>query len=86
MSLPTSQSIQYYTTRDGTTVAIAQKTPASGASASSATSCDEGAVSATSPLGRLARNKSAAMFSTLPFEIFSDRYELLVGPVHAKFM
>lgn len=28
MSLPTSQSIQYYTTRDGTTVAIAQKTPA----------------------------------------------------------
>ena len=37
MSLPTSQSIQYYTTRDGTTVAIAQKTPASGASAASAT-------------------------------------------------
>ena len=33
MSLPTSQSIQYYTTRDGTTVAIAQKTPTSGAAA-----------------------------------------------------
>ena len=36
MSLPTSQSIQYYTTRDGTTVAIAQKTPASAAGAPSA--------------------------------------------------
>ena len=28
MSIPASQAVQYYTTRDGTTVAIAQKTPA----------------------------------------------------------
>jgi len=36
MSIPVSQAVQYYTTRDGTTVAIAQKTPASATSVSGA--------------------------------------------------
>ena len=48
MSIPVSQSVQYYTTRDGTTVAIAQKTPVVSSSVGVAGETVTGAAPATS--------------------------------------